>query len=149
ISIRRVANDQELAGLPGVGLPAQAMKFSGDDRFLSAIYSVPNGGAYFQVWDLKTNEAIVKLPGGVSNYAADISADSSQSAIGLDSGAIVLYELPSGNEIKRFGSGASPHSLAYHPQGKLLAVSSLKNSLVLVLDLDAESTAATLKHPTF
>ncbi|MBI3408637.1 MAG: protein kinase [Planctomycetes bacterium] len=145
ISVRRVADDQEIANLPGVDLRTQALKFSPDGRLLSAIYSRDNRG-HFQVWDLNGMEAIAKVPGGIHNYAVDFSPDSSLVAVGLADGSIVLYDLPAGKEVKRLDRGPSPHSLAFHPQGKKLAISSLDSDLVIIRDLETGKAAATLKH---
>jgi hypothetical protein len=50
ISIRQVANDQELVCLPGVGLLAHITQFSPDGRFLAALYH-HNSRAQLWVWD--------------------------------------------------------------------------------------------------
>ncbi len=113
ISVRRVADDQEISYLTGCGQAIQDLLFSPDERFLAS------WSGRVQVWQLDQGKAILPkdLPG--SSWA--ISPDSSRAAIGCQDGSIALYDLPTGQETKRLRPGVMPNSLAFHPDGRQLA----------------------------
>jgi serine/threonine protein kinase len=59
LSVRRVADDQELALLPGPDHHAYFLRFSLDGRFLAGIYDQHVPGLY--VWDWKRRQTILKM----------------------------------------------------------------------------------------
>src|SRR6185369_13766734 len=107
------------------------------------IYS-RNNDIHLRVWDLITKQAVVRLLGGVHHYAMDFTPDGKQIAVGQKDGAIVFYDLPTGIEARRWNAVAMPHSLAFHPSGKKLAISSLEGKAVEVRDV---ATGDLVGHP--
>jgi WD40 repeat protein/serine/threonine protein kinase len=142
ISVRRVADDQELVRLPGAGAPSWAFIFSPDGQFLAAIYE----SGTFHIWDLNRGEPVVKVAAGACYAGLDFTLDSRSVAVGWGDSTIRLYDLPSGKEKKTVRQGDVPYSLAFHPNGRLLAVSTHNTSAVQVRDVETDKVIATLAH---
>ena len=137
ISIRRVDDDHQLELLPGNGYPAWVLRFSGNGRFLAAKHD-PNHE--LRIWDLSENEKRhVTVAGDISAESIAFSADSRVVAFGQRDGSIQVYDLES-KEYKKVARGAEPHSMAFAPEGRRLAVSSLDGgAAVRILDADKEA----------
>jgi eukaryotic-like serine/threonine-protein kinase len=141
VTVRRVADNEQLARLPGQGTYAWILRFSPDGRFLAAVYDL--GGA-FKLWDLRR-----KVPALELFYAGfDFSPDGSCLAAHTK-GFIDLYELPSGRLRKRVPHpGAKDAHLAFHPSGRRLAFAGGPDTKITVYDLDEEKTVQTLARPS-
>jgi WD40 repeat protein/Flp pilus assembly protein TadD len=141
ISIRRVADDQELARLPGTGKPAWFLRFSPDGRFLASRVD----HVHSRVWDIARGKLILDGRPGTT----DFTPDSSRVAIGYDEGQFALYDLPSGKAAKQHTKGqVAPVSIAFDPSGRLLATCCLDGRLaVQVRDVETDKIVATLPHP--
>jgi WD40 repeat protein len=141
ISVRRVADDREVARLPGFGTHAWLLKFSPDGRFLAALYSEPGR---HRVWEW--GRARVVLEGDIAG-GTDFSPDSALASVGERDGCVALYGLPGGQLVKRlkveppskWGTGGT-----FHPDGKLLAVALYDPPRVKILDLDTGNVIRTL-----
>jgi WD40 repeat protein/serine/threonine protein kinase len=146
--IRRIADDSEVARLPGFGVRVVAGCFSPDGRYLAAHYE--KGDRHHCVWDLSglagghgKPRRILKSPAG--SCAMSFSPDGRRVAFCLPDHAIHIYELPSGAEWKVLPCSAPPHSFYFHPDGRRLAVVCRGN--VELRDLSSGGTVATFKHP--
>jgi WD40 repeat protein len=146
--IRRIADDSEVARLPGFGVRVVAGCFSHDGRFLAAHYE--EGHRHSCVWDVSSVVAghgkprrIVKLPAG--SCVMSFSPDGQRVAFYLRDNSIHIYELPSGAEWKVLPCSAPPHSFYFHPDGRRLTVVCRGN--VELRDLSNGGTVATFKHP--
>jgi serine/threonine protein kinase/WD40 repeat protein len=143
ISIRRVADDGELVRLPGPGKPAWYLRFSPNGRFLAAHYG-PGPGCH--VWNVQQGETILKLQSRV-----DFTPDSRRllTAGGPDGRTISIYDLASGKELKRLAPHPVPiYSLALHPDGRQVAVSSGQGNLaVQIRDVETDKLLMTFPHP--
>ncbi|HMC65742.1 MAG TPA: hypothetical protein VKI65_12450, partial [Gemmataceae bacterium] len=142
VSIRRVAGDEEIARLPGSGSETGVF-FSRDGKFL-VVWTV-GGSTGLKVWKLGGHEPIiaVQVPAGDS-YGFDFSPDSRQCAISHADGSISLYDLASGQPPRRLPGGWRAEWLAFHPEGRQLAVSC--NTSVEIRDLDTGKVVADLQH---
>jgi hypothetical protein len=148
ISVRRVADDQEIVRLPGPGVQAHFLHFCANGQFLAAGYhhwSPPQ----FMVWDLGRREVVLNLAPGIHKQGFDFRADNRQVVLGRKDGTIGVYDLTSGQEVKRFSPGlqpSSPNSLRFHPDGRKLAIASRQLPGVEIRDLDT-GKVTTLPHP--
>jgi WD40 repeat protein/tRNA A-37 threonylcarbamoyl transferase component Bud32 len=143
VSVRRVEDDQEIVSLVGGGKPAAALRFSPNGRFLAAKYGGNQGLCL--VWDLEQNDGLPRVRGSVHHYALTFSPDSQRIALGQANGSIEVTELATGH-ITFLTGPTQPHSLAFHPNGKLLAVSSLLLDEVQILETEADKVAVTLPY---
>jgi serine/threonine protein kinase/WD40 repeat protein len=155
IRICRVADRQELLRLPT--LPAERVsrwlypRFSPDGRFLAVWYccwtSQPAMQGPLQVWQLapprdrpiRTLDAVATQP--------EFSPDGRALAVGLPDNSLRVLDVATGQETNRFPLGLLPERLAFHPDGRTLAVSSTKQPRVQVHDLPSGRVVATLPHP--
>jgi WD40 repeat protein len=143
LSVRRVADDQEVAPLPGFGVRAVWAEFSPDGRYLAAHYE--QGPRHNYVWDLSRREAVLKVPqAGYRSYPA-FSPDSRLAALPRSDHSIRIYELPSGAVWKDLPPGPPVYRVHFHPDGRRLAV--LSGSTVQLRDLSDGKELATFKHP--
>jgi WD40 repeat protein len=148
ISVRRVADDEEILRLPGPGLRAHFLQFSPNSQLLAAVYhhwSPPQ----LWVWDLDRRKTLLELAPGVHRQGFDFSPDSRLVAFGHKDGTICLYDLTSGKQVKRLVAGlaaSSPGAIRFHPDGRRLAVASSQLPGVQVHELDTAKVTA-LPHP--
>jgi serine/threonine protein kinase/WD40 repeat protein len=144
ISIRRVRDDKELLRLPGPGTHAWILRFSPDGRLLAATYHVRT---LFKVWDLARGQAVLTTH---TFGSADFSPDGRRVAVDDPSdGSIRLYDLGSGREVKRLATGEAGrgHHLAFHPDGRRLAVARWQPPGVEIRDVDTDAVLAGLPQP--
>jgi serine/threonine protein kinase/WD40 repeat protein len=145
ITIRDVAGDREIVRLPGTGLGAWSLKFSPNGRFLAAGYQrkfqpIPKS---FKVWDWQRGEAVVEVQLQETWGEVDFSSDSRWLAVGKEKAAVTLYDLASDKkEGKDLALDAFPAYVAFHPEGRTLAVAQPRS--VKVIDLATEEVLATL-----
>jgi WD40 repeat protein len=143
ISIRRVKDDTEIAQLPGLASGSWGLLFSPDGNFLATLH--PPGR--LRVWHLGRNQAVLEPPDKV--HSLDFSPDSRQLAVGHPAdGSISLYALASGERVGHLAAGPTPDRLAFHPDGRQLAVAShLGQPAVHVRDLSTGKVLVDLPHP--
>jgi WD40 repeat protein len=139
ISVRRVADDREVALLPGPGARAYALRFSPDGRYLFASY-VPS---LSRIWDWRRAHVVLK---DVSNA---FSPDGARLADVQPDGWLSLYELPSGRIIKRLQASAPSQQTAWYsycfdPSGKVLVIATREPAQLEVVDLDAGKVTRTM-----
>jgi WD40 repeat protein len=143
LSVRRVADDRELATLQGPGRHVYFLRFSPDGRFLAAIYDQHVPGLY--VWDWRRRQTILRshLFGG-----PEFSPDSRQLVLGEgEKGSIRFFDLMSGKEVKRIASKPHYHAFAFDPSGRRLAVICHATPRDLqIYDLDSGRVVTTLSH---
>jgi serine/threonine protein kinase/WD40 repeat protein/tetratricopeptide (TPR) repeat protein len=150
LSIRRVADGQEIARLPGFGTRVVAAQFSPNGRYLAAHYEW--GQRHNYVWDLSRREAILKVSQGSYSYNSFpwFSPDNRLVALPRPDHSIRVYELPSGAKWKDLPPGLPAHAgqvvkVHFHPDGRQLAV--VTGSLVQLRDLSSGKELAKFKHP--
>jgi serine/threonine protein kinase/WD40 repeat protein len=141
ISVRRVADDQEVKSLPGPETYAWFLRFSPDGRFLLAMYHNPGRQ---RIWEWQHNRVVLEAP---IAGRIEFSPDSALAAVGQHDGSIALHELANGKIVKRFQVG--PPSKwgcggTFDPGGKLLAVNTAESPEVKILDLNTGKIVRTL-----
>src|SRR5205085_508380 len=104
ITVRRLADNQELTTITNVGAPPDAqrqpgwrmsLRFSQDGQLLAASGHRQNGGAALQVWDLTQSNCILQAAAQMwESTAFDFSADSRLFAAGQPDGTLAFYNLP-------------------------------------------------------
>jgi len=146
ISIRSLADDRELMGLPGPGQPAWILRFSPDGRYLAAKHHAADSNTReVQVWDvqgpLPRHRTFAGMPW-------DFSPDGRHLVTNLDGGVLVLYDLESGAERRRWPPGPAAGVLAFHPRGDRLAVFSANPCVVQIRALDTGKPMRTLPLPS-
>jgi WD40 repeat protein len=139
-SVRRVADDGEVCQVREVGrftgLPSLVL--SPDGGFLGQ-----RRGPVLKVWRVTTQSAelLLQEPGSSLSF----SPDSRRLAIARPDGAIHVYELPSGKQVKEWQSGPFPGGLAFHPDKPQLAVR--RPGQIAVFDLDSGNKLAEFAQP--
>jgi serine/threonine protein kinase/WD40 repeat protein/tetratricopeptide (TPR) repeat protein len=142
LSIRRVADGQELARLPGFGVRVVAAQFSPDGRYLAAHYEW--GQRHNYVWDLSRREAILKVsPGSHYSFPA-FSPDSRLAALVQPDRSIRIYQLPSGAPWKDLPPGPPVANVSFQPECSRLAV--VSGRVAQLRDLDGGAAVATFEH---
>jgi WD40 repeat protein/Flp pilus assembly protein TadD len=147
ISIRRVADDQELARLPGPGRAAVFLKFSPRGDLLAVAYAAPALAQerIFRLWDWQRG-AIVWQATFAPAAAADFSPDGAQLVVGQAKGALVFYDLAARNETTRWDLGSPPEALAFDRESRQLAIG-FPDGAVQVRDLPTGKRHHQFSHP--
>jgi WD40 repeat protein len=143
ITVRQVADDRVLFSLPTPG--SGVLTFSGDGRFLAAEYAASKRGSCCLVWEMDRGQNILEVP---CYGAIGFSPDSRRLAIPHpDKAGLVIFDLESRKEIKRWAKAPAAHRIAFHPKEPLLAISTGPERTVEILADDTGKAVATLSHP--
>ncbi len=123
LSVRSVADNQEVMRLSGPGNPAWVVRFSPSGRWLAAKYapSGQNKANRVWVWDLTRGAIALKTEHPVWNTAMVFSPDDRLLAAGHMEGGISLYDLQTGRETRRLPTEIPVAYLACCPDGTQLA----------------------------
>jgi serine/threonine protein kinase/WD40 repeat protein/tetratricopeptide (TPR) repeat protein len=135
ISIRRVADDQEIMNLPGPGEPAWGLLFSPDGQYLGAKYHHGNSPYLnqFWVWDVNRRERVFQASSPITTWV--FSPGSRGLAVSFLDGTLKVYDLTSPSPSKEsiaLPPGPPPGWFAFHPDGQKVAVA--RNRDILLWD---------------
>jgi WD40 repeat protein/Tfp pilus assembly protein PilF len=124
VSIRRVADDQEVLHLGGRGFRA---RFTSDGRYLA----IEGVGNYLEVWSLERHARVATYH---DQRAWDLSPDSRLIAVGHVDGSLVQHDLGTGRAARTWTGTPLAHKLAFGPDGRELAVITADFSLLQIHD---------------
>jgi serine/threonine protein kinase/WD40 repeat protein len=149
ISVRRVADDKELALLAGwKNSGSQLMRFSPDGTLLAVLYwqKLPGTSTNCAVWDWR-RQRLLYQPRNVGGRAVTFSCDGQWLVLGHDDGTVSVNDATTGEPSKHLKVGFVPFGLAPDPSGRRLAVSGMDQHCVAVHDLDAGDLLVKLHYP--
>src|SRR5207248_2805018 len=148
VTVHQAGDGRELLALPEVGVPAWVLLFSPDGRHLAAKHHAAgnDSGNRLLLWDLTQPREKPREIGSVHAAALAFSPDSKTLAVGTTD-AVQLVETSSGQVRTRLALRAAPHRLAFHPDGRRLAVASLSQPAVRLLDVETEKVVESLSLP--
>ncbi|HJZ89641.1 MAG TPA: serine/threonine-protein kinase [Gemmataceae bacterium] len=149
VSVRRVADDTELARLPTpiASRRPVVLVFSPDGRWLAASYSVNPVQFRFVVWDWRAGRPRLDLPAAWVGGGPLFDSKNRRVAVSLPGHAVGIYDLETGKEVKRFDGLPELEWMAFDPAGGRLAVSSARDRVVEIRDLDSGEVSARLTYP--
>jgi WD40 repeat protein/tRNA A-37 threonylcarbamoyl transferase component Bud32 len=150
ITIRRAADQREVARLPGQGRLAQHVeaRISRDGRWLAVMYwDDPN--SHLVVWDLSMPEPVRTLVLEANEQFLGFSPDSRLVAIRRFDNYLWLHDLNGGGG-HRLVPGPLWSRVAFDPDSKELAFSikAFNHPEVRIVDLQTGAERARLAHPT-
>jgi serine/threonine protein kinase/WD40 repeat protein len=133
------------------GLPIfMGMWMSPNGKHLVYGYSFKQGPAVadrLRIWKLDgPSPTYWEEPAGFHLFAVSFAADSRRLALGDRLGVIRVYDLESQELLYQRRLGQRPNTLAFHPQGNLLAVAC--NDAVHLIDIAADRELPPLRLPT-
>jgi serine/threonine protein kinase/WD40 repeat protein len=145
VSIRRVADGEEISRLPAPG-PAPdwvLLGFSPDGRRLAVAYDRA-GVLSAQVWEFQDGKATrpVALQGPARDYLT-FSPDGGLLAARGPEDAVVVYDVATGREVQRLPHAAA--GAAFHPDGRYLGITT--ETVALVVDRETGEEVARYPHP--
>jgi WD40 repeat protein len=130
VSVRRVADDAEVAAWPGDGSPAR-IRLSPDGQFVAAYQHATER---LRLWRVGATEAALDLrlkgfpdedkgyrPGALNRIA--FRPDSRQLAVAEEAGQVTVYETASGRVAHRTKLGMQILAMTFHPTWPCLALS--------------------------
>ena len=129
ISVRRVADDQELARLPGRGPGGGAaeLAFSPGGGLLAAHYwrKIPDSPTDFRIWDWQRREVVFEPAFPVRG--AKFSPDGRHFVLIQSDGTVTLHDSTTQHEVTRWNADLGPIPSgaplqAFHPDGSRLAI---------------------------
>jgi serine/threonine protein kinase/WD40 repeat protein len=120
ISVRRIADDQEIARFHARGDREVNLSFSPDGRYLATTHYP---GHALTVWDVDRRAVVLDDPGPLSNWPRDrFSPDSRHLALAHDNGEFLVYDLASGRPSRRWRGPGPAEDLAFRGDGVQIAV---------------------------
>jgi serine/threonine protein kinase/WD40 repeat protein len=148
IHVERVADHQEMVCLPGTGDIQVCLqtRLSPNGCLLAVQFLLNDHSVRTHVWDLAAPRGPRPLLTGRIEMHHGFSPDGRWFAFNRPDGSVGLRELATGKE-KHLGMGLWAHRLAFRPDGRQVAVSSLGNERVTLLDVDSGAVLAELAHP--
>jgi WD40 repeat protein len=161
ITLRRLADAKPIVRLPGFGWPiVEIGSPSEDGRFLPvyyqhdrshdalAVWALRQSNDTLVVWDLRGRRPILRTPAGVAPIGrAAFSSDDDILAVAYRDGSLHLFELPSGNELRRFPPGPAIRAIAWRPGARQLAVTASQSHAVRIVDAGSGAAVQSLPHP--
>jgi serine/threonine protein kinase/WD40 repeat protein len=150
LRVCRTADHEELFHLPT--LPANRLArwmipaFSPDGRFLAVWYDAWTEKHPLEVWKLKPG-VHQPLASFTDTTRPGFSPDGRTLAFGLPDNTLRLIDLQTGGQIKQLTSEIFPERLTFHPDGRKLAVTSVRQFRVQVRDLEDGHILYDLAHP--
>src|SRR5262249_8456272 len=118
ISVRHLADDQEVARLTGGGKGGASFNFSPGGDLLAVCYrdQLPGQATNFQVWDWRHDKVVFQPEFSVSGDALSFTADGRHLALGQGpgqgNGVVTLHEVATGKEVRRLNLDLTPTHLA-------------------------------------
>jgi eukaryotic-like serine/threonine-protein kinase len=131
VHIHRTGDEIEIVAFPGTGPGIGWPLLSPNGKFLAL---QRDGEIHLKIWNLAGPEPVVLMEGASATGGIAFSPDSTHLATGQPDGSISLYDLPSGRQAKTLNGIPRPRSLAFHPEGRQLAVRSATG--IQIYDLD-------------
>ena len=149
VVVGSVKDGRELARFPGIDSDDQGRtsNFSPNGRYLAMS---ANERKTLQVWDLTTGRVVLKdLKISRSNVRAwEFRPGERELAVGGPDGSVLLIELPSGRELRRFPPAAkAAGTIAFSPDGSRIAVGDGTARKVQILETDTGRVVTELPHP--
>jgi serine/threonine protein kinase/WD40 repeat protein len=149
ITVCRVSDGNEVSRLPAPEVAPRWLDlgFSPNGSWLALLYHFTRRPSELHVWDLASGRRTeLIMPGAAGGLA--FSPDSCRLAVSRGDGMIGLYDPGSGEEEKRLGQQlGNKLDLAFHPDGKRLAVSDCARGQALVLDVQSGKQLSRFPHP--
>ncbi|MCP5524215.1 MAG: protein kinase [Verrucomicrobiales bacterium] len=132
ISVRRVADDHEIARLPGPGAGG-LFHLCPEGRFLQTTRRGSNG-LFGQVWDVAGATLVVET--NVTPRAGPVEVrDDGLAAFGRPDGSVFLYDLDRRSPVGSFPVGFAPNVLRFDPRDRYLVAGAFGTTQLTVLDL--------------
>ncbi len=153
VTVGRLSDNGEevIAELPARGpLALHRVWMSPDGRFVATSHNRVAegiaGGAC--VWRLDGREPalLLDVPEGMHGNALAFSRNGRQLAIGHAKGSVSVYDLTTGERVRRLANTATVVHLAFHPRASRLALG-CQNGRVLLFDVDTGAELPALRHP--
>ena len=149
ISVRRIADDQELFRAPSPGEQNWALRLSPDGRILAAKnHHVSNRQPnFFQVWDVDGKKGILSVTNIARNFVFDFSPDNRTVVAALWRGPFVTYDFSTGQEQQRTATNGEPNWMRFRPDGAQIALADSRQPRVDIHDARTGDLTVTLSHP--
>lgn len=147
-------NVSPLGLLPGHSAPVHALAFSPDGTLLASVSgSDDNTDNTLRLWNGDNGAAIVTLTGHSGPVqSVQFSPDSAFVASADANGTVILWDIVTQEEVRRFAASGEITSVSFSPDGSLLALSSNDTAqgqyTVQVWDVNTGEALATLQDHT-
>ena len=146
ISVRRVSDQSEVVRLPGRGQPiAWNLIFSPDGRYLAAT-DCDQEPLHLRVWEVAPARLVLDEAVAVHYAALAFQPHTPKLAAGDAGGRVFWFNLTNGRHWSWASMTTEPYRFRFRPDGKQLAISSLKGAGLWVYEAESGHLLATLAH---
>ncbi len=145
--VHRVADDGEIARFQARGdRDILVFGFSPDGRYLATMHRPESA---LTVRDIDRGASALNDPGPVSWSAAKFSPDSRRIAVGHQDGEVLVYDLASGQPVRRWPGPARVEDLAFRGDGAQIAVTSRdhKDPVCGIVNTESGRLARSIRLP--
>jgi RNA polymerase sigma factor (sigma-70 family) len=127
VHLHDTANGKKLREFKGDGYRISHVAFSPDGRFLATVHPAKNeeDAGHISIWDAASGEECHRLtgPDGSLIICIAFSPDSKYLAMGCQNHALVLWDVATGKEFRRYQPEGFYGGIAFSSDGKTLAAS--------------------------
>ena len=131
---------QTRAKLSGLGSSNAQLWFSPKGNYVGAS---TYGGGSNQIWRVDSGKPVFAEP--IAALVTTVSPDELRVAMSMLSGSVVVYELNTGHELGQLATDEAPAALAFHPDGRRVAIGLSQPTSVLIWDVDTNSVVSELR----
>lgn len=147
ISVRRVVDRQEVAGLPVIESSRADLGIflAPDGRHLAVC--IPRSQPVCQIWNVVTTNLVVEIPTASRGIPVDFSKDGRWVAIGQGDGRVRVFDLREGTTVGACDVGFAATGLRFHFQSYRLAAAAIGRREIVILDYPRMHVRARLTVP--
>ncbi len=142
ILICSIADDRELMRLPSIAGKVRLLsKFSPDGSFLVVWYR----DNITRVWNLARQSVVLEFASGRHGDFTDFSPDGRRLAVCSNLRTVDLHDMGKGTIARSFPVDGSPNCVRFHPRENRLAVASISDGTIRVLDVESGAVLSSVQ----
>jgi WD40 repeat protein len=122
------------------------MTLSHDGKWLAAVEFWPSADHVVLIWEVATHKLVSRISPGLGAINDVVLGPVDKHLACACDGGVAVFDAPDFRS-RLFVRGDSPNSVAFSPNGHLLAIPALQYGIVRLWDIRANRETALLKHP--
>lgn len=145
IEIRSTVDNRILSSIP-CSQPVQVLRFSPSDQYLAGVSWADARSKCF-LWDVASKQLVFQTPHEAAELALAFNTRNDALAIGLWSGEIRIYDIPSGTYRTLLRVRRNPNHILFSPSDDRIAIANQVAPLVEIGEIKSGQIVTELRHP--